>query len=307
MRPAIGLSLAVVCSLTTFVCGRQQLDEAGGTASAGATGSAAGSRGVTGSVGATGSTGATGATGSAGVTGAAGATGATGVGTTGSAGATGAAGTMTKSAHGGKLFDVCVGVSGCSPGLECFCGICTKPCMAPSSCVGLAHGATCPTTTPWTSACTAPPLLAECVIECSTDGDCGALGPTAVCTRGWCRRPLLVTVTGGAVLTCADREAAMKARLDPVVASADRSCMTDADCIRASLVNSCYGSGCTGVSVSAAGAATIAAELTALQNQDCDAAFRAGCVGEGNTRCPEQGFPACVAGSCQEVPPIRGP
>ena len=101
--------------------------------------------------------------------------------------------------------------------------------------------------------------------------------------------------------------AEMKAQLDPIVASADRACMTDADCVTAYLGNACFGDGCSGVAVSVAGAATIAAELTTLQNQGCDAAFRAGCLGSGLVNCPADNNPACVANVCQEVGPIPGP
>lgn len=170
--------------------------------------------------------------------------------------------------------------------------------MDANGCSGLAVAAMCPDSIPLTSACVEPPVTAVCVIACSTDGDCGALGPAAVCTVGWCRRPLLVSSVGGSATTCADRAAEMKAMLDPVVARADRSCETSADCVRAPLGNSCFGDGCSGVDVSNAGAATIAAELTTLQSQDCDAAFAAGCVGPGTTNCPEEGVPACVAGQC---------
>lgn len=145
----------------------------------------------------------------------------------------------------------------------------------------------------------------DCEIECMTDGDCSALGPTGVCTAGSCRRPLLVTVVDGNVLTCADRIAQMRAKLDPVVASADRSCMTNTDCVLAPLGNGCYGDGCSGAAVNVDGAAAIAKELTTL-NQGCDAAFRAGCVGVGHTNCPYEGTSTCVAGQCQNTGPFPG-
>jgi hypothetical protein len=132
-----------------------------------------------------------------------------------------------------------------------------------------------------------------------TDSDCSALGPTGVCTAGLCRRPLLVTTTDGRVLTCADRTAEMKAKLEPVVASADRSCMTDADCVQATLWNSCYGTGCNWVAVSSSGAASIAAELATLQSEDCDAAFRAGCAAARGFSCPTGSPIACISGVCQ--------
>jgi hypothetical protein len=317
MHRSVGLLLSVVCSLTMLACGRQQLDDPGGIGSANAKGStgSAGALGGTGTAGATNASGAAGATivtGSAGattVTGSAGATNATGAAgatnATGSAGATGSGGTTMVSGRG-KLFDVCLVQSDCSAGLECYCGICTTPCM-PGGCTGLPIVATCPDTVPWTSACTGLPLQSECAIECLADSDCRELGPTGVCTAGWCRRPLLVSIVNGSVVTCADRTADMKAQLDPIVASADRVCMTDADCVQAPLWNACYGDGCGGAAVNASGASAIAAELTTLQNQGCDAAFRAGCVGVGTSRCPEEGGPACVANECKIVGPIRGP
>ena len=221
---------------------------------------------------------------------------------TGSAGTTGAGGTAMMVSPGGKPFDVCVGGTGCSSGLECYCGICTRPCMQ-GGCAALMRGGSCTGGIPWTSACEADSFESVCAINCSTDGDCAALGSTAVCTAGWCRRPLLVSTADGHVLSCADRAASMKARLDPVVANADRSCVTDADCVLAFLGNSCYGDGCDNAAVSATGAAAIKAELTTL-NQECDAAFRAGCVGAGTVNCPSEAPATCVAGACQNfVPP----
>ena len=281
MRLSISLGLSLLCCLTALTCGRQQLDEATATGSFGAAGARVG-------------------TGSAGATNVAGSAGSAGASASGSAGTTGAPGTTEMSFAGGHLFDVCLDSSGCASGLECYCALCSTPCT-PGSCAGLATGATCPMAIPSTSACVITPGT-DCVIRCSTDSDCSTLGATAVCTVGWCRRPLLVTTTDRHVLTCADRAASMKARLDPVVASADRSCMTDHDCVLAPLSNSCYGNGCEGAPVSASGAAVIAAELKTL-SQECDAAFRAGCVGAGTVNCPLEVLPSCVAGSCQEIVP----
>jgi Collagen triple helix repeat (20 copies) len=297
MRSSVGLCLSLVCSLAALACDRAPLAVDGAAGSNGATG-AAGTTGPAGATGAAGVAGSAGANGSAGTTGAAG--------TVGAEGGAGIGGTMTTTSPGGKLFDVCLSASDCFAGLlECYCGICATACMTASWCAGFpasgAASSTCATSIPWTSACTAAPLQSVCAIECMTDGDCSALGPTGVCTAGWCRRPLLVTTTGGHVVTCADRAAEMKAKLDPVVASADRSCMTNADCVQAPLGNGCYGDGCSWVPVSHAGAASVAAELATLQTQECDSAFKAGCVGVGRTNCPLQGNAGCVAGSCQNV------
>ena len=137
-----------------------------------------------------------------------------------------------------------------------------------------------------------------CVIECTIDGDCSVLGSTAVCSAGWCRRPSIVTKSDGAVVTCDDRAAATKAVLDPIVASADRSCNVDRDCTLVSLSNDCYGTPCQKVYVSQSGGAAISAELTTLENQQCDTAFKAGCVGAGEVNCPNEPDPACVNGEC---------
>jgi hypothetical protein len=289
MHLSVGLWLSVVCSLGLLACGSKPLVV-----------SSAGTGGGNGSAGATGSAGAIGVAGTAGAKGTAGA-----ASEPGTAGATGTGGTTTSSGAG-KFSDVCLVQADCSTGLSCICGICSMPCK-PESCTRLPVVATCPTALPSTSACVDPTAI--CVVECMTDGDCRSigLGPTAVCTVGWCRRPQLVTIEDGGVITCADRMAEMKAQLDPIVASADRACMTDADCVLAPLGNACYGDGCGGVPVSMAGAATIAAELATLQNQSCDAAFRAGCVGAGRTNCPNEGYATCVANQCQNNGPVPAP
>jgi hypothetical protein len=291
MRSSVGLWLSVGFVAALACASPKPLTVDGGSSSGGATGSA-GTPGVTGIAGATGSAGTTYVTGTAGATN-----------VTGTAGATGAGG-MTTTSAGGKLFDVCLDASGCSGGLlQCYCGICTTPCMTDSWCAGFpasaAASSTCPDTIPWTSACIGSPLQSMCAIECMIDSDCLALGPTGVCSAGWCRRPLLVTVADGAVVTCTDRAAEMKAKLDPVVASADRACMNNADCVLAPLGNACYGDGCSSVAVTTEGAATIEAELKILQDQHCDAAFRAGCVGPGHVNCPGEGPPVCVNNQCQ--------
>jgi hypothetical protein len=200
----------------------------------------------------------------------------------------------------GQLFDVCQSVSDCSIGYQCYCGVCTKACNASREC---SAGATCG----------ASPLMYDCedfstsgcVIECSIDTDCKTLGQAAVCTGGLCRRPTLVTVVDGGVLTCAERtsqiSAAVQATLGPVVASADRTCTTDGDCTEFRMGASCYLGGCGGVDVSMAGAATILAAVKAFDEQNCGAFVEAGCAFAGGiTNCPAEGFPTCIAGQCQD-------
>lgn len=212
----------------------------------------------------------------------------------------GDAGTTGTQSH---FLDVCLAPSDCATGYTCDCGVCTKACTATSDCAALAPGATCATSIPVTSLCElASQLGSACVIECTTDSDCGTLGSTAVCSAGWCRRPQIVTVSDGSVVTCDDRAAALRARLDPIVGSAllsaDKSCNVDQDCTTVSLSNACYGSGCDGAYVSQRGAATVSAELATLQSQECDTVFKAGCVGGGIFNCPASPNPVCVNGEC---------
>jgi hypothetical protein len=107
--------------------------------------------------------------------------------------------------------------------------------------------------------------------------------------------------SGGAMVTCADRVAAIKATIDPVVTNADRTCKIDADCTSATIYNACYGVPCSPAYVSLSGAAAITAELKAVEAQDCDAVEKAGCAtGQGRYSCPAEGVPVCVAGLCQD-------
>jgi excisionase family DNA binding protein len=129
-----------------------------------------------------------------------------------------------------------------------------------------------------------------------------ALGRSASFVRSWASRGLIPSVKLG-----------RSYRIDLTkirgVDAADiaRLARNDADCTRAYLGNSCFGDGSSGVAVTQAGAAAIAAELKALQDQDCDATFKAGCVGPGTVNCPEEGGVGCVVGQCQVVWPIPGP
>jgi hypothetical protein len=201
----------------------------------------------------------------------------------------------------GQAFDVCAAASDCSAGLGCICGICTKPCTASNEC---AAPATCPALTPDKYDCQDRSKDA-CLITCSNDTDCKTLGSTAVCTGGLCRRPTLVTVVDGGVLTCAERTAQIssevQATLSPVIANADRTCKVDADCTQVGIGASCYLGGCGGVDVSSVGSASIMDALKAIEIQDCRAFVAAGCAFSGGIiNCPAEGFPTCVSGRCQD-------
>jgi hypothetical protein len=213
----------------------------------------------------------------------------------------GAGGSGAELTGRGKLFDVCSEDTDCSAGLSCTCGICTKPCTASNEC---AAPATCPALSPIMYDCQNL-STAGCLIRCTADADCKTVGPTALCTGGLCRRPTLITIVDGGVLTCAERTAQIssevRATLTPVIANADRSCTVDADCTRVGTGTSCYLGGCGGVDVSMSGAAAIASTLKAIEKQYCGAFWEAGCAFSGGIiHCPAEGFPTCVAGQCQD-------
>ena len=216
--------------------------------------------------------------------------------------------TKPESDKSSQPFDVCLGASDCSAGYECYCGVCTKACDTSNDCTA---GATCSVLSPFMYNCPGPaPSHLDCVIQCSADVECAALGSTALCTGGLCRRPTLVTAAdGGGMPTCAERTAQMteevQATLGPIGDGADRSCQSDADCVAVGIGTACYQSGCGYFDVSMAGAATIKAATMAFEDKDCAAFIEAGCVlPVGIYSCPAEGFPKCVAGKCQDS--LRG-
>jgi hypothetical protein len=75
----------------------------------------------------------------------------------------------------------------CASGLQCVCGVCTKPCADDSVCTTL--GASC---TPLAARvaerrCDATAGAAVCDAGCLETSDCAALGADFVCTNGYCR------------------------------------------------------------------------------------------------------------------------
>ncbi len=74
---------------------------------------------------------------------------------------------------------------GCSPGLDCIGGICTRACLTDqSSCSDLATNAAC------TNQSVEPGEVAVCDVSCGSGGSCAALGADYACDHGYCRKPL---------------------------------------------------------------------------------------------------------------------
>ncbi|HWP07909.1 MAG TPA: hypothetical protein VNN72_19325, partial [Polyangiaceae bacterium] len=68
----------------------------------------------------------------------------------------------------------------CPGGLECVCGVCTKPCDSASDCAKLSPGASCVATCGDASS-------SMCDVTCRTTLDCAELGPESACRAGHCR------------------------------------------------------------------------------------------------------------------------
>jgi hypothetical protein len=78
----------------------------------------------------------------------------------------------------------------CSDGLDCICGVCTRPCAETASCAELASTAECLAvgSRPAEQSCPGAMAEASCEVACSVDADCAPLGSAHRCDRGFCRR-----------------------------------------------------------------------------------------------------------------------
>lgn len=70
----------------------------------------------------------------------------------------------------------------CLGGLECVCGVCTKPCAETSECSGLAASAVCAAVPAWCSSGSR-----ACDVACLRDDECGRTGAGLTCVQGHCR------------------------------------------------------------------------------------------------------------------------
>jgi len=82
----------------------------------------------------------------------------------------------------------CEDTTGCGLGLDCVCGVCTKPCTTDNICETSSSLATCePAGTP-NGACVNPQASPVCDVECSVNADCNSLGSGFTCEQGSCRK-----------------------------------------------------------------------------------------------------------------------
>lgn len=74
----------------------------------------------------------------------------------------------------------CSDGSSCGPGLECWCGVCTKPCEQTSDCPGSSQCLA------RTGACNAGAAPSACGVTCDLDVDCAVLGAGTRCVAPLC-------------------------------------------------------------------------------------------------------------------------
>lgn len=81
----------------------------------------------------------------------------------------------------------------CEAGLDCICGVCTRPCELDFECGELAGGATC---TVEDAACSG--AAPSCTVECRVDADCNGIASDMACVSGRCQGPALPATADGA-------------------------------------------------------------------------------------------------------------
>lgn len=86
----------------------------------------------------------------------------------------------------------------CGPGLECLCGVCSKPCDANEDCSSLGKAVTCVEHDG--PACKT--VTKSCDVECSKDADCASTSAALTCKAGKCRATSSGTQPGP--LACAN-------------------------------------------------------------------------------------------------------
>jgi hypothetical protein len=78
---------------------------------------------------------------------------------------------------------------GCGRGLQCICGVCSRPCVQQSDCDALSSVASCTPLDPriGVGRCDEAQIGAMCDATCLTDDDCAGLGSGHRCQSGYCR------------------------------------------------------------------------------------------------------------------------
>jgi hypothetical protein len=79
----------------------------------------------------------------------------------------------------------------CDAGMQCICGVCSKPCVQQDDCRSLSAAASCTPLRPRVTEgrCDATQIGAMCDAGCLLDDDCAAFSPDSRCEGGFCREP----------------------------------------------------------------------------------------------------------------------
>jgi hypothetical protein len=100
---------------------------------------------------------------------------------------------QTSSPQGGSETHFLMGCTeaSCGDGLQCICGVCSKPCVQLTDCSRLSSAAACTPLRPRVTQgrCDDTQIGAMCDAGCLTDDDCSALAHGSRCDSGYCREP----------------------------------------------------------------------------------------------------------------------
>ncbi|HYQ15684.1 MAG TPA: hypothetical protein VEQ58_08005 [Polyangiaceae bacterium] len=81
--------------------------------------------------------------------------------------------------------------AGCADGMQCICGVCSKPCVQQADCADLSEIASCAPLGPRVAEerCDVAQMGSMCDARCLLDADCSALSAESRCDNGYCREP----------------------------------------------------------------------------------------------------------------------
>jgi hypothetical protein len=94
----------------------------------------------------------------------------------------------SNTAYSGETHFMAVCDEECGAGLECICGVCTRPCERDRECASLYADATCRGPGTAAGTCRSAGVAETCSVACENDADCNGLGGDAVCLHGECRK-----------------------------------------------------------------------------------------------------------------------
>jgi len=88
---------------------------------------------------------------------------------------------------GPRFLQACLAGGACGLGLECVCGVCTRPCNTANTCQDETANATCNLVGTPNDACVSTRASRACDVNCTVNDDCRSLGSAYTCESGSCR------------------------------------------------------------------------------------------------------------------------